>query len=97
MVTCNYAVPLHDRQEQYHHKRMQDGGELNVTNPVYMRKDPGDEDDEDDEEEPLGASLIYTGNAVSIQRWTGFVICFGRSCSLYSLMFCVFCTPLDCE
>ena len=43
---------------------MQDGGELNVTNPVYMRKDPAD-DDEDDEEEPLGAGLIYTGNAVS--------------------------------
>ncbi|XP_076445601.1 prolow-density lipoprotein receptor-related protein 1-like [Babylonia areolata] len=51
------------RQEQYHHKRMQDGGELNVTNPVYMRKDPGDDDDDDDEEEPLGAGLIYTGNA----------------------------------
>lgn len=51
------------RRAQYDHKRMQDGGELNVTNPVYMRKDPGDEnEDDDDEEEPLGASLIYTGN-----------------------------------
>lgn len=49
------------RSAQYDHKRMQDGGELNVTNPVYMRKDPGEDDDED-EEEPLGASLIYTGN-----------------------------------
>ena len=45
---------------------MPDGGELNVTNPVYMRKDPGEDDDEDDdEEEPLGSGSIYTGNAVS--------------------------------
>lgn len=41
---------------------MLEGGELNVSNPVYMRKDPDDEDD--DEMEPLGARDIYTGNSV---------------------------------
>lgn len=50
------------RESQYNHKRMLEGGELNVSNPVYMRKDPDDEDD--DEMEPLGARDIYTGNSV---------------------------------
>ena len=63
---------------------MQDGGELNVTNPVYMRKDPGEDEDEDDEEEPLGAGLIYTGNTVSLEA---FCLSFGS----FFFLFFVYC------
>ena len=73
---------------------MQDGGVLNVTNPVYMRKDPGDDEDEDDEEEPLGASLIYTGNSVSL---ICFVLCRGQFLQTSVTSFFFVSTSLGCS
>ncbi|CAL1537092.1 unnamed protein product [Lymnaea stagnalis] len=52
------------RSSQYGHKRMDErGGNMNVTNPVYMRRDA--EDDEEDECEPLSGGAIFTGDTSS--------------------------------
>ncbi|XP_012944048.1 low-density lipoprotein receptor-related protein 1 [Aplysia californica] len=52
------------RTSQYGHKRMDDrGGNMNVTNPVYMKRDG--EDDDEDEEDPLASGLIFTGDATT--------------------------------
>ena len=41
---------------------MQDRGNMNVTNPIYLRRD----EDEDDDETPHGSSCsIFSGETVS--------------------------------
>lgn len=48
---------------------MDKGANLNVSNPVFMKKD---EEDDDDECEPLssGGRIIFTGEDVSIFVYT---------------------------
>ena len=48
-----YCFPR--RQSQYGHKRMDKrrGGNMNVTNPVYMKRDIDDDDDDEEEDDEL--------------------------------------------
>ncbi|XP_059139258.1 prolow-density lipoprotein receptor-related protein 1-like [Physella acuta] len=51
------------RLSQYGHKRMDERNNMNVTNPVYMKRDA--EDDDEDENEPLRGGVIFTGETAT--------------------------------